>query len=187
MGPESTASGVLMLCQVDVERCIPKSAKRFRDTGWTTDARPWMSVELSASAVSTGVITIPSSFSRFIKGRYLIQTQDGSMMGTMVVADTAGWGLRPFFVRRGGEQGDLLLTYIQSPAPRGFRPARHGQGCLHRRTRRPRTGRESRVGPNFVNTLLLFLSSSGINNQSRALLWLAGYFETLVRVRHLIV
>ncbi len=30
-------------------------------------------------------------------------------MGTLAVSRAAGWGLRPFFVRRGGEPGDLLL------------------------------------------------------------------------------
>ena len=95
----------------DVERCAPPAAKRFRDQGWTADARRWLSIELSASALSSGVITIPSAFSRFVQGRYLIQTSDELTMATLAVSRAAGWGLRPFFVRRGGPGDLLLLTF----------------------------------------------------------------------------
>jgi hypothetical protein len=93
----------------DVERRIPPAARRFHDHGWTPDARPWLAVELSSAALSSGVITVPSGVMRFIEGRYLLRTQDGSEVGTLVISGHSGWGLRPLFRRRGGEAGDVLV------------------------------------------------------------------------------
>jgi hypothetical protein len=96
----------------DVERCIPRFEKRVRDHGWTSDAKPWLLLELSAAAISSGVITVPAAFSPFVQGSYLIHTQDGSTMGTLVASRNSAWGLRPVFTRRGGEPGDFVfLTF----------------------------------------------------------------------------
>ena len=93
----------------DVERCIPTAKRRLHDHGWTIHAMPWLAVELSAAALSTGVIRIPSGVERFIAGRYLLRTQDGSEVGNLVVSGHAGWGLKPLFRKRGGETGDVLV------------------------------------------------------------------------------
>jgi hypothetical protein len=93
----------------DVERCIPPTTKRLHDHGWTANAQPWLAVELSSAALSTGVITVPSGIRRFIEGRYLLRTQDGSEVGTLVASGQAAWGLGPFFRRRGGEPGDVVM------------------------------------------------------------------------------
>lgn len=93
----------------DVERCIPPARRTLRDHGWTDDARPWLAVEISTSAWSTGIISIPTGIARFIGGKYLLKTTDGVEVGTLVVSGSAGWGLRPFFRRRGGEPGDVVM------------------------------------------------------------------------------
>jgi hypothetical protein len=93
----------------DVERCIPPTTKRLHDHGWTANAQPWLAVELSSAALSTGVIAVPSGIQRFIAGRYLLRTQDGSEVGTLVVSGHAAWGLAPLFRRRGGEPGDVVV------------------------------------------------------------------------------
>jgi hypothetical protein len=93
----------------DVERCIPQAPKRLRDHGWTAEARPWLAVELSPAALSTGVIAIPSGILRFIQGRYVLRAQDGLEMGTLAISGHSGWGLGPFFRRRGGEPGDVVV------------------------------------------------------------------------------
>jgi hypothetical protein len=93
----------------DVERCMPQAVKRLHDHGWTADAKPWLAVELSPAALSSGVIVVPSGISRFIGGRYLLRTQDGSEVGTLVISEHAGWGLGPLFRRRGGEPDDVVV------------------------------------------------------------------------------
>jgi hypothetical protein len=93
----------------DVERCIPQATRRQHDQGWTANARPWLAVELSSAALSTGVIAVPFGIRRFIAGKYLLRTQDGSEVGTLVVSGHAGWGLGPLFRRRGGEPGDVVM------------------------------------------------------------------------------
>lgn len=93
----------------DVERCIPPSASRWHDHGWTTAAKPWLAVELSPAALSTGVIAVPSGVRHFIEGRYLLRMPDGSEVGTLVISGSVGWGLSPLFRRRGGEPGDVII------------------------------------------------------------------------------
>ena len=93
----------------DVERCIPPAISRLRDHGWTSDAKPWLAIELSPAALSSGVIAVPAGVVRFIVGKYMLKAKDGSEIGTCSISGHSGWGLRPFFQRRGGEAGDVLL------------------------------------------------------------------------------
>jgi hypothetical protein len=93
----------------DVERCTAPAMKRLHDHGWTTNAMPWLAVELSPAALSSGIITVPSGIRPFIEGRYVLRTRDGSEVGNLVVSRSAGWGLRPFFRKRGGEPGDVVV------------------------------------------------------------------------------
>lgn len=93
----------------DVERCIPPRMQRLRDHGWTTNAMPWLAVELSPASLSSGVIAVPPGIQRFIAGRHLLRMLDGSEVGTLVVSDHAAWGLGPLFRRRGGESGDVVV------------------------------------------------------------------------------
>jgi hypothetical protein len=93
----------------DVERCIPPATKRLNDHGWTEHARPWIAVELSDASVSSGIIHIPTGFERFVAGRFLLKTQDGSEVGNLVVSRNACWGLRPLFMKKGGEPGDVVV------------------------------------------------------------------------------
>jgi hypothetical protein len=96
----------------DVERCVPPARKRLRDYGWTANACLWLAVELSPAALSSGVITVPSGLSRFVEGKYLLRTQDGSEVGTLVISGASGWGLKSFFGRRGGEPGDVIVLTL---------------------------------------------------------------------------
>lgn len=92
----------------DLEGLIPQHRPRFADHGWTEDAQPWIAVELSPSALSTGVIHVPAGVRDLVQGRYAIKTDDGQNIGNLVVSEQAGWGLAPLFRRRGGEPGDIL-------------------------------------------------------------------------------
>jgi hypothetical protein len=96
----------------DVERVVPQVVTRLRDHGWTAEAKPWLAVELAPAAMSTGIISVPSAISRFVQGKHLLLTEDGTGVGTLVISKYAGWGLGPLFRRRGGEPGDVLaLTF----------------------------------------------------------------------------
>jgi hypothetical protein len=97
----------------DIERCIPPAKRRLHDHGWTANAQPWLAVELSPATLSSGVLGVPSAIGRFIAGRYLLRTLDGSEIGTFVVSGAAGWGLSPFFRRRGGEAGDVVVLTFE--------------------------------------------------------------------------
>jgi hypothetical protein len=94
----------------DLERCVPLQVKRLSDHGWTIDAKPWIAVELSAGALSSGVVSVPAAVRDFLVGRYLLRAEDRAEIGTLVISEKgAGWGLAPLFRRRGGEPGDVLL------------------------------------------------------------------------------
>ena len=93
----------------DLNRLSPRRQNRFSEHGWTESAEPWAATELSASALSSGVVQLPASFRQQMSGHYVLRTEDGLMVGRLVVSDKATWGLGPLFRRRGGEPGDILL------------------------------------------------------------------------------
>jgi hypothetical protein len=93
----------------DVQRCIPPTMSRLHDHGWTANAMLWLAVELSPAALSSGVIGVPAEIQRFVAGKYLLRTQDGSEVGKLAISGYSGWGLGPLFRKRGGEPGDVLV------------------------------------------------------------------------------
>ncbi len=93
----------------DLDRLSPRRQSRYSEHGWTENAEPWAAVELSASALASGVVQLPLSVRQQMSGHYLLRTEDGLMVGQLVVSDHATWGLGPLFRRRGGEPGDILL------------------------------------------------------------------------------
>jgi hypothetical protein len=93
----------------ELERLSAHRQSRYSDHGWTENAQPWAAVDLTASALASGVVQLPASFRQQMKGRYALRTEDGLTVGQLVVSDQATWGLGPLFRRRGGEPGDILL------------------------------------------------------------------------------
>jgi hypothetical protein len=93
----------------ELEQLSIHRQSRYADHGWTENAQPWAAVELPPSALANGIVQLPASFRQQMKGRYLLKTEDGLTVGTLVVSDQATWGLGPLFRRRGGEPGDILL------------------------------------------------------------------------------
>ena len=93
----------------DLNRLSPRRQSRFSEHGWTESAEPWAATELSASALSSGIVQLPASFRQQMSGHYVLRTEDGLTIGQLVVSDQATWGLGPLFRRRGGEPGDILL------------------------------------------------------------------------------
>jgi DNA-directed RNA polymerase alpha subunit len=93
----------------DLDRASLLPEARFSDHGWTEKAEPWAAIELPTSALANGIVQLPASFRQTVSGRYALRTEDGQIVGNLVVSDRATWGLSPLFRRRGGEPGDILL------------------------------------------------------------------------------
>jgi hypothetical protein len=60
--------------------------------------------------IRAGVFGVPSSLKRFLEGEYDLLTPDNSRIGRLSLKENSGWGLGPFFTRRGGEAGDYLVV-----------------------------------------------------------------------------
>jgi hypothetical protein len=54
------------------------------------------------------VVGVPAGIRQYVQGRFTLKTADDTQIGAFVIKDTSGWGLGPFFRRRGGEAGDAL-------------------------------------------------------------------------------
>jgi hypothetical protein len=114
---ERYASGVYGLRGASVppglaESLIPhyeRSPSVRLDHGWTNDRKIWIGYRLSEGMVRNGVFSVPSGLKRFLQGKFMLKTSDGGMMGTVAIRENSGWGLSPFYRRRGGEAGDTLL------------------------------------------------------------------------------
>ena len=88
---------------------LPRSkSKLVRDYGWTDDGSLRVSYRLSRAVISSGVVGVPAGIRQYIQGRFTLKTADDTQIGTLVIKDSSGWGLGPFFRRRGGEAGDML-------------------------------------------------------------------------------
>jgi hypothetical protein len=93
-----------------VESFVPRSVTvpvRL-DFGWTSGGQPWMIYRISGSMLASGVCGIAGGFRDYVQGEFLLQTVDRSPVHTLTVRGTSAWGLKTFFTRRGGEEGDKL-------------------------------------------------------------------------------
>jgi hypothetical protein len=88
---------------------VVRRERRYFEHGWTENAEPWVAIKLPPSSLSNGIVQLPASFRQQVSGRYALRTEDGLVIGQLVVSDNATWGLGPLFRRRGGEPGDILL------------------------------------------------------------------------------
>ncbi len=88
---------------------VPRSkSKLIQDYGWTDDGSLEVSYRLSKAIIWSGVVGVPAGIRQYVQGRFVLKTADDTQIGTLVIKDTSGWGLGPFFRRRGGEAGDAL-------------------------------------------------------------------------------
>ncbi len=82
----------------------------IHDFGWTSDNQIWIEYRLSQSALTSGVLGIPSGMKPFLQGKFDAFTNDGAAIGSIVVSEGTAWGYGPLFRRRGGEEGDFLFA-----------------------------------------------------------------------------
>jgi hypothetical protein len=95
-----------------VERLAPRRRRTrvLQDFGWQSERQIWISFKLSEGMIRAGVFGVPSSLKRFLEGEYDLLTPDNSRIGRLSLKENSGWGLGPFFTRRGGEAGDYLVV-----------------------------------------------------------------------------
>jgi hypothetical protein len=94
-----------------IDNLVPKrrgKPKLVVDYAWKNERDIQILYRVSEGMLSRGIVTIPTALKVFLKGRFTLMTDDNSNIGTLVLKDNSAWGLRPFFIRRGGEVGDYL-------------------------------------------------------------------------------
>jgi hypothetical protein len=79
------------------------------DFGWLSARQFWMGYKVSEGMVRNGVFGVPASAKDFLAGEFALLTADDVRIGKLVVQGGSGWGLGPFYTRRGGEPGDSLV------------------------------------------------------------------------------
>lgn len=80
----------------------------LQDYGWKDGCSIYAIYRLSSATLRSGVLSVPSSMSRFISGQFTLRDQDGVLLGTLTVKGSTVWTVKPFFSRRGGELSDIL-------------------------------------------------------------------------------
>jgi hypothetical protein len=114
---ERYASGVYGLRGASLPPGLAESLVQHRefptsvhvDHGWTRDRKLWIGYRVSEAMVRNGVFSVPSGVKNFLQCKFTLKATDGGVVGTLVIRDNSGWGLGPFYRRRGGESGDNLL------------------------------------------------------------------------------
>jgi len=81
----------------------------LRSFGQAPDGRSYLGYRLSKAAISGGVITVPAAMSRLVRGKFVLRTDQGHELGTLVAKKGCGWGLGPALRGRRAQQGDHLL------------------------------------------------------------------------------
>ena len=97
----------------EVKAMIPSRARRqvLQDHGWTQDGKVWIAYKISPSGASSGVLGVPSVLDELLHGSFVLSSEDGRPVGTLVVDDNM-WGLSPFYRRWGVEAGDHVVVTV---------------------------------------------------------------------------
>ena len=95
----------------EVDALIPPRARTqvLQDQGWTPEGRLWVAYRISAAGERSGVLGVPGALKKLVQGSFTLSTEDGRVVGTLVVEDNM-WGLSPFYRRYGIEEGDYLVV-----------------------------------------------------------------------------
>ena len=89
-----------------------RRSRVLHDYGWLDGGQAWLAYRVSRSMVSSGGFYVPAGMARLLQGEYDLRGVDGSRLGRLTLGPTNSWGLGPFFRRRGGEAGDMLLLVL---------------------------------------------------------------------------
>ena len=78
--------------------------------------RIWLGFRLTHGMLGNGVFTVPAPMQRFLSGKFALLAEDKVRVGEVVLRDNQGWGLLPFYRRRGLEPGDHLVLVFDRTA-----------------------------------------------------------------------
>jgi hypothetical protein len=84
--------------------------RALQDHGRISDDVVWVAYRLTASTIRSGIVNIPADLKELLAGLFSLKAEDGAEIGTFSIRHHTGWGLQPYFRRRGGEHGDILLA-----------------------------------------------------------------------------
>jgi len=96
------------------EELRPRRSNRqvLRDWGYLPDRRVWVGYRLSSSAMTLGILSLPTGMTRLINGDFIIRTAAHEEMGMLRCKGSRAWGLKSLIERRGLEPNDfLMLTF----------------------------------------------------------------------------
>jgi hypothetical protein len=96
----------------DVENCLRRNRATvvtLADCGWTSEARPWIALQMSPAMVASGVFPVPPSIRGFLLGRFLVEMADGAEVGKIQITEQNAWGLGILIRRREVEPGDFIV------------------------------------------------------------------------------
>lgn len=94
---------------------VKRANSVLRDWGSYSDSAYWMLFKLSARAVQSGQMSIPSDFSGQLDGEYSLCFQGRQLPGAVTVREAHMWGLRRLFKSAEVEPGDWALIVLSLP------------------------------------------------------------------------
>jgi hypothetical protein len=94
---------------------MPRSPRlrALQDHGRLSDDTVWVAYRLTASTIRSGVVNIPAGLKELLAGTFTLKAEDEAEIGIFSIRHHTGWGLQPYFRRRGGEHGDILLAVFE--------------------------------------------------------------------------
>jgi hypothetical protein len=92
------------------QRAETPVSRVLKGQGMTKDGKPYLAYELSRSAISSGLVTIPTAMGQQLKGNFTIRVDGGKKAGTLAARNGCGWGLGPLLRRSDSKPGDHLLV-----------------------------------------------------------------------------
>ncbi len=91
------------------QKSTTPSTKVLKKHGMTEDGKPYLAYQLSRSAISGGLVTIPAAMRQQLKGSFTIRVDGGKKVGTLAARNGCGWGLGPLLRKSDTQPGDHLL------------------------------------------------------------------------------
>ncbi|MBN2473868.1 MAG: hypothetical protein JXB62_04635 [Pirellulales bacterium] len=104
-----------MVADLVSQKSAMPSNRVLKAFGETKDGKVYLAYKLSKAAISGGVVTVPAAVKRQVRGKFILRTDQGHKVGTLVAKKGCGWGLGPAL--RGGhaQQGDHMLLLLDTP------------------------------------------------------------------------
>jgi len=97
------------------QKSAATSNRVLKSFGETKDGKVYLAYQLSKAAISGGVVTVPAAVKRQVRGKFILRTDQGHKVGTLVAKKGCGWGLGPALRGSDAQQGDHMLLLFDTP------------------------------------------------------------------------